>query len=767
MTQQVRRARKFVRGRRFLTAAAITMVVVGLGVFAGTSFLAHAAGVNGDATCGYSTPAAGQGFTEPTVMQWAQVNGTDPSSATFAVFGTDENSILLGVNTPVTPYPGGTNAHAHPGNGGDATQHDLAGRPYYPALYITPVSGPGNWTKPGDAVPQASGDWQNGGAVWNNPSTGPYVDDVFGVWVTGTQTSNPHAAPGSVGNLANPPALSTGTSNTSLTLKVALTKTVTSGDSIVVAGSGKTITFVASATVSSGTTIPIVAKRSNIVYPDGSTVTDTTAGTGNYTRVTTLPGTKDGWTLGGGDVPTATGGFAGLSLDGYGSEFRWNINGLRDPNNADPATNKLAPGQWYKVQVLDHDGDQNKGGDSGEFCTLIKIPGPPGLKTDPTGGTDIGGPNVDSTTLKQWIGTSIKDTAFLSAKSGFGNVTGSVAFHLFFVPDGTTLAHTSDACTSTYEIPNASDATKPFDTQTLDATNDPSLATSTTYDTSQKGFGKYYWQDVFTPGGANASSYTSVTETCGSQIDQMVDARVRLTPHSAFNIVGNDHVLSAFVEITTDGSSFSPVSGAPVTTSLSPNTTSATYVGSSSCTTSVHVGPTPPAGTYCQVTITDDIAETVLVNASSTFTATGVSGGVNGDDSITRSTDNKAACEADNVSGVTNGPSCEAVKHWINPTTTLHVTDTLVGLTGNVGGSVTYTAYTGTDDATVLAACQAGTAGTGTDETVSGSNPFNGATAPDSSSVDVPDGTVVYFTATYTGNLGTFTSDCTEKASSG
>ena len=59
---------------------------------------------------------------------------------------------------------------------------------------------------------------------------------------------------------------------------------------------------------------------------------------------------KNHWDLGGGDpVP------AGLTDQGWGAEVRWNL--------------VLVPGRSYRIQVLVHDGDQNKdGGDSGEAC---------------------------------------------------------------------------------------------------------------------------------------------------------------------------------------------------------------------------------------------------------------------------------------------------------------------------------------------------------------------------------------------------------------
>jgi len=62
---------------------------------------------------------------------------------------------------------------------------------------------------------------------------------------------------------------------------------------------------------------------------------------------------KNNWMLAGGDTPPA-----GLANEGFGAEARWNVS--------------LVPGHSYRLQVLVHDGDQNKaGGDSGEACVLF------------------------------------------------------------------------------------------------------------------------------------------------------------------------------------------------------------------------------------------------------------------------------------------------------------------------------------------------------------------------------------------------------------
>jgi hypothetical protein len=63
---------------------------------------------------------------------------------------------------------------------------------------------------------------------------------------------------------------------------------------------------------------------------------------------------KNMWNLGAGADPVPM----GLKSDGYGAEVRWTV--------------PLANGHSYRVQVIVHDGDQNKGGgDCGEACVLF------------------------------------------------------------------------------------------------------------------------------------------------------------------------------------------------------------------------------------------------------------------------------------------------------------------------------------------------------------------------------------------------------------
>jgi hypothetical protein len=81
---------------------------------------------------------------------------------------------------------------------------------------------------------------------------------------------------------------------------------------------------------------------------------DTTVSPATTTITPDADPAKNGWALGSGaDTPPS-----GLSNEGYGAEARWNVT--------------LTPGKSYRLQVIVHDGDQNKvGGDSGEACVLF------------------------------------------------------------------------------------------------------------------------------------------------------------------------------------------------------------------------------------------------------------------------------------------------------------------------------------------------------------------------------------------------------------
>ena len=82
---------------------------------------------------------------------------------------------------------------------------------------------------------------------------------------------------------------------------------------------------------------------------------------------------KNNWNLSGPDTAPQ-----GLSNEGYGAEVVWNV--------------PFTAGHSYRVQVLVHDGDQNKaGGDSGEACVLFCAGGASDCESTGTCGGGTGG----------------------------------------------------------------------------------------------------------------------------------------------------------------------------------------------------------------------------------------------------------------------------------------------------------------------------------------------------------------------------------------
>jgi hypothetical protein len=76
--------------------------------------------------------------------------------------------------------------------------------------------------------------------------------------------------------------------------------------------------------------------------------------------------TKNNWNLGPGADPVPT----GISGEGFSAEVRWDV--------------PLTPGHSYRLQVMVHDGDQNKaGGDSGEACVIYCAGGSSGGGDEP------------------------------------------------------------------------------------------------------------------------------------------------------------------------------------------------------------------------------------------------------------------------------------------------------------------------------------------------------------------------------------------------
>ena len=189
---------------------------------------------------------------------------------------------------------------------------------------------------------------------------------------------------------------------------------------------------------------------------------------GNSYTVTPPPNKND-WNLGStSDAPVGTT-FSAMGDEGYGAEVRWNVSGLTDSDG-----HALAPGNTYRVQIIEHDGDQNKsGGDSGEFCVNLSIPkAAPALVTSATSGT---------------VGGSIQDTATLS---GGTNPTGTITWNLFGPSD-----------------PNCQAA--PVKTFTASVNGNGPYTTSPAF--SPSAAGAYHWVASYSGDGANSA----VSGHCG------------------------------------------------------------------------------------------------------------------------------------------------------------------------------------------------------------------------------------------------------------
>jgi hypothetical protein len=100
-----------------------------------------------------------------------------------------------------------------------------------------------------------------------------------------------------------------------------------------------------------------VPRAPNAIFGSWKSAVRTVDYTKNPATVSITPDadpTKNNANLGPGADPVP----AGLANEGFGAEARWDVT--------------LTPGHSYRLQVLVHDGDQNKvGGDSGEGCVLF------------------------------------------------------------------------------------------------------------------------------------------------------------------------------------------------------------------------------------------------------------------------------------------------------------------------------------------------------------------------------------------------------------
>jgi len=140
--------------------------------------------------CGYpyqsKNPLTNIGFSESEVLAAIVPSGGSPL-ATIQLFYNDEHAMTLGVRqvvvngkttdypvSPLTSDPGTVNTPQTGTNQltGDQAGLDISGRPMWPALFVTDVTGDAN---------SVSGDWQWGGTAWN-------PNYVSGTWKAAVRT---------------------------------------------------------------------------------------------------------------------------------------------------------------------------------------------------------------------------------------------------------------------------------------------------------------------------------------------------------------------------------------------------------------------------------------------------------------------------------------------------------------------------------------------------------------------------------------------------
>lgn len=401
----------------------------------------------------------------------------------------------------------------------------------------------------------------------------------------------------------------------------------------------------------------------------------------------------------------------------YVAEARWTVSNLKAYNPATDAYEDVTAGNSYKVQMLVNDGDN--AGDKGEGCAIVTIP-QASITTHPS-------PGIEHVQLV--IGNKLGDVATITGNKG--TPTGTVDFDLYG-PFSSPAVVTATSCTAGNHLfgpinRNLSTVNSTTASATL-ATADGYL-----FDT----LGTYVWVGTYKP--AAGSPYSSTADDCGDETVQVVDGRIRLNPLDATNTsLTQHHTITATVDTTTDGTTFTPVpNGKTVTFTLLSNSAGAAFDSGNTCTTGT---PTSGSGA-CPITIHATTVGSVNIHAESSFTLTGVIG-----------TFNEKTGDP--------GNSSDAVKRWIG--TKLLVQDQLVGLptTTNTDGTVVYSVYNNNN-------CSSANGGL----VDSDSKSVTDGLATASKVFDINPGDTRFFQATYTGTVNgtqtSFTSACNETASSG
>ena len=147
--------------------------------------------------------------------------------------------------------------------------------------------------------------------------------------------------------------------------------------------------------------------------------------------------------------------------------------------------------------------------------------------------------------------------------------------------------------------------------------------------------------------GTAANTTAGCSANCADASKNWVDAFIQITPQSAANAVGNNHVLTITVSATGGGVL---AAGTATASILTPPSTTGSFVGSPTCS---YAGGAATAS--CTVTITSAVAGTTSVQATSSIGFTGSIG------TVTRTTGT-----ATNVTAGCTVSCANAAKNWVD-----------------------------------------------------------------------------------------------------
>jgi hypothetical protein len=369
-------------------------------------------------------------------------------------------------------------------------------------------------------------------------------------------------------------------------------------------------------------TTPLTSSGSNsssaasIQVPIGSTLNDSATFTGNRGTVTGSVTFNLYQQLKAGAAPDC-------SNDGVNSKLVYTDANV--PLNSGSATsspgyqaNALATYTWQDVYTPDasatYTGATSTCGQEIEQTVDARILLTPGSASNLVG-------NLHKLTAT--VATSLDDvtwTPVTGASVTFGFVPGDQGGAHYFNSDGTTGSANTSPCvnsTGTMSPAGTTDSTGACNAYINDNTAETVQMTATST-FGQTALPALIGTFTRTTGDTNTSDSPNASKT-------FIDARISLTPLTANNLVGNVHTLTAEVDTTTNGTTWTPLSGAVVNLSfVSGDQGNASFFSAASGGTNLgaKANCTTNASGQCNAFINDSTAETVQVNATVVLSTT-------------------------------------------------------------------------------------------------------------------------------------------------